>query len=152
MLSEVMMGKIGTPPKPVIVMIAPVIIRGEYGGYTSGTLSLEQIWEYIDQSTDENTMLYTLIDKNDNVIMTNRTDQTVMTPFVRGKLAMLFLILLGALVLAELLSRWSIVTLEKLRLITQDLPDRLSTDGKEIAPGASRPRRHCGILTPITAL
>ena len=50
-----------------------------------------------------------------------------------GKLTLLFLILLGALALAELLSRRSIVTLEKLRLITHDLPARLATDGKEIA-------------------
>jgi len=198
MLSEVMMGKIGVH-KPVVAMIAPVAIHGEYGGFIGGILSLKQILDHLDKSTGENASIYTLIDKNGNVIMTNRTDQTVMTPFVRvkgtlnrldagisqwvpvvspntpiserwknsfyiaettigalaewklileqpvapfqkalydnytGKLTLLFLILIGALALAEFLSRSSIATLEKLRLITHDLPRRLLTDEKEIA-------------------
>ena len=205
MLSEVVMGRIGTP-KPMITMLVPVVIDGEYGGYVTGILSLEQIREHLNKSKHENATLYTLIDKNGNVIMTSRTDQKVMTHFVRGsgtinhldagicqwvpvvppntsimerwkssfyvaetaigrmaewklileqpvapfqkmlydnytgKLTLLFLILLGALVLAELLNRRSIVTLEKLRKITRDLPGRLSTDGKgkEIAWPESR--------------
>jgi signal transduction histidine kinase len=198
MLSEVMMGKIGAP-KPVVAVIAPVVIHGEYGGFIGGILSLKQILEHLDKNTGENTSFYTLIDKNGNVIMTNRTDQTVMTPFVRvkgtlnrldagisqwvpvvspntpvserwknsfyiaetiigalaewklileqpvapfqkalydnytGKLILLFLILIGALALAEFLSRRSIATVEKLRLITHNLPRRLVTDEKEIA-------------------
>jgi signal transduction histidine kinase len=197
MLSEVMMGKIGTH-KPVVAMIAPVVINGEYGGFIGGILSLKQILERLDKSTGENASIFTLIDKNGNVITTNRTDQTVMTPFVRGegtlnrlnagisqwvpvvspntpiserwknsfyiaestigamaewklileqpvapfqktlydnytgKLTLLFLILIGALALAEFLSRSSIATLEKLRLITHDLPRRLVTDEKDI--------------------
>ncbi len=197
MLSEVVMGRIGTP-RPIIAMLAPVIISGEYGGYVSGILSLEQIREYLDTSTQEIAMLYTLIDKNDNVIVTNRIDQVVMTPFVRGmgainyldsgisqwmptlppntpvserwkksfyiaettigslmewklileqpvapfqkklydnytgKLILLFMILLGALILAEFLSRGAIVTLDNLRLITNGLSDRLSMDGKAV--------------------
>ena len=190
MLSEVVMGRVGVP-MPMVTMLAPVIIHGEYGGYVTGILSLEQIREDLDESMNENALLYTLIDKNGNVIMTNRTDQTVLAHFVRGKgtlnhfdagisqwipvvspntaimerwknsfyvaetnignlaewklileqpvapfqetlhdnytgkLTLLFLTLLGALVLAELLSRRSIATLEKLRLITYDLPGRL---------------------------
>ncbi|MEI6313880.1 MAG: cache domain-containing protein [Syntrophus sp. (in: bacteria)] len=197
MLSEVLMGRVGAP-KPRVFMLAPVIIHGEFGGYVVGVLSLEQIREQLDKNLAENNTLYTLLDKNGNIIMTNRTDQTVMTPFVRGKgtfnrldkgisqwvprlppntppterwqksfytaettigntaewklileqpvapfqktiydnytgkLTLLFLILLGALALAELLSRRSIVTLEKLRLITHDLPVRLATDSNEI--------------------
>ena len=198
MLSEVVMGRIGVP-KPMTTMLAPVVIQGEYGGYITGILSLEQIREHIDKSMHENATFYTLIDKNGNVIMTNRADQKVMTQFDRGsgtlhphdsgisqwmpvmspntpileqwknsfyvaettigslsewklileqpvapfqkalyddytgKLTLLFLILLGAQILAELLSRWSIVAFDKLRLITHDLPARLTTDGKEIA-------------------
>ncbi|MFA6499317.1 MAG: ATP-binding protein [Desulfurivibrionaceae bacterium] len=197
MLSEVVLGRIG-PPKPMVTMLAPVVIGGEYNGYVTGILSLEQIRQHLIKSTDENAMLFTLLDKNGNVIMTNRTDQTVMTPFMRGKgtcnridtrisqwvptllpntppteqwqksfyieeteigdlaewklvleqpvapfqktlydnytgkLTLLFLILLGALALAELLSRRIVVTLEKLRLITHDLPMRLVTNAKEI--------------------
>ena len=48
------------------------------------------------------------------------------------KLMLLFLILLGALVLAELLSRKIVGTLRLLRTLTHELPDRLVPDSKEI--------------------
>jgi len=152
----------------------------------------------LDNEFDHSAALYTLIDKNNNVIATNRTDQTIMSSFVRdegtfhhldngisqwvpmvppntpiserwkqsvyvtevtigdaaewrlileqpiapfqkslynnytGKLTLLFLILLGSLTLAELLSRRAIATLKKLYLITNDLPDKLTTGGEEI--------------------
>ncbi len=198
MLSEVVMGRIGTP-RPMVTMLAPVVMGGKYGGYVTGILGLEQIRDHLDKSSDENATLYTLLDRNGNVIMTNRTDQKVMRPFVRGKgtlnrldkgisqwvpmvppntpiserwkksfyiaettigdlaewklvleqpvapfqkklydnytgkLTLLFLVLLGGLVLAELLSRRTVATLEQLRLLTRDLPARLATDSKAIA-------------------
>jgi len=49
------------------------------------------------------------------------------------KLTILFIILLGALALAELLSRRTVATLGQLRTMTHDLPVRLATDGKDIA-------------------
>ena len=198
MLSEVGMSRIGIP-SPRLLIIAPVVIRGEYSGFVAGTLNMEQIQEHFGSSKSENATLYTLMDKNNNVIMTNRKDQKVMTPFMRGKgtlirldngiskwlpqlpsntppperwmksfyvaettigdlaewklvleqqvapfhknfynhysekFTLLFLVLLGALALAEFLSRRSIVTLKNLGLITIDLPDRLAAKGKDIA-------------------
>ncbi len=197
LLSEVYIGRVGIP-QPIVAMLAPVVIGGEYSGYVVGVLSLEQIKEHLTKSTDANAALYTLLDKNGNVIMTNRPDQTVMQPFFRGngilnrldegisqwvpmlppntppterwqksfyiaespignlaewtlvlelpvapfqkslydkytgKLTLLFLILLGALGLAEFLSRRIIVTLEKLLQITHDLPVRMTPDGQDI--------------------
>jgi len=182
----------------MVTMLAPVVIAGEYGGYVTGILSLEQIRKDLDKGTAEHTSLYTLLDKNGNVIMSNRADQKILTPFARdiwmlkridnnisqwipavgnnvsimerwcksyyvaetpigslaewklvleqpeapfqkalyddytGKLTLLFLILLGALALAEWLSRSSIFTLEKLTQITRDLPVRLGKEGGEI--------------------
>jgi len=84
MISEVVMGRIGVP-KPMVAMLAPVVISGEYGGYVAGILSLEQIRVQLDKNLAENATLYTLLDKNGNVILSNRTDQTVMKPFMRGK-------------------------------------------------------------------
>jgi len=84
MLSEVVMGRFGRP-KPMVAMAAPVIIRGGYGGYVFGVLGLEQIREILNNSVDQHASFYTLLDKNGTVIMTNRADQKVMTPFVRGK-------------------------------------------------------------------
>lgn len=82
MLSEVVMGRMGTP-KPIVTVLAPVMVRREYGGYIAGILDLSKIEEYFDSSTGQSGRLYTLIDKNGNVIMTNRVDQKVMTPFIR---------------------------------------------------------------------
>ena len=49
-----------------------------------------------------------------------------------GQLTLLFLILLGALALAELLSRRIVATLEQLQSLTYELPIRLATNGEEI--------------------
>ncbi len=197
MLSAVLMGRIGIP-QPRIFVLAPVVVRGEFAGYTIGVLNLEQIGNHLKNSTKNTTILFTLLDKDNTVIMSNRPDQTIMTPFVRsngtlnhlepeidqwlpvvaantpiserwkqssyvaettvgslaqwkliveqpvapfqkmlydnytGKLTLLFLIFLGALMLAHFISRRSTVTLEKLRLITQNLPSTVAMDGTDI--------------------
>ena len=197
MLSEVLMGRVG-PPKPRVFMLAPVVIRGEYNGYVVGVMSLEQVREQLDKSLVNDGTLYTLLDKNSKIILTNRPDQKVMTPFERGKgtlniidknisqwvptlppntpaserwkksyytmqstvgdlaewqlileqpvapfqkvlfnsysrkLFLLFLILLGALALAEFLSRRIVATLEKLRLLTHELPLKLTSRFTEV--------------------
>jgi PAS domain S-box-containing protein len=84
MVSEVVMGRVGTPSSRVL-MLAPVVVRGEYNGFVAGALNLDQIKEYLDKSVGSHTLIYTLLDKNSNVVMSNRPDQKVMTPFVRGK-------------------------------------------------------------------
>ena len=84
MLSEVVVGKIGSR-KPNVLMIVPVVIEGKYGGYVAGTLGLNQILDYLGKKLEGHTAFFTLLDKNGNVIMTNRKDQTVMTPFMRDK-------------------------------------------------------------------
>jgi PAS domain S-box-containing protein len=197
MFSEVLMGRIGVP-KPRIFVLAPVVVQGEFAGYTIGVLSLEQIGDHLKNSTANTTILFTLLDKDNKVIMSNRPDQTPMTPFARskgtlihldagihqwmpempanttnsarwnksyyvtettvgslaewklifeqpvgpfqkilydnytGKLTLLFIIFLGALMLAQFISRRSIATLQKLGLITRDLPKKLATDGADI--------------------
>ena len=197
MVSEVIMDRVGIA-KPMVAARAPVIMDGKYGGYVTGILSLAQIREQLDSSTMGHAVLYTLLDKNDHVIMSNRSDQTVMKPFVRsegklsqldadisqwvpalaantsisdrwqdsfyiaqtavgglaewtlileqpvapfqktlysnysGKLTLLFVILLAALPLAELLSRQIMGTLDVLGTLTRNLPARLATSDREI--------------------
>ena len=84
MLSEVVTGRVGTPG-PIVSMLAPVVMDGKYGGYIIGVLELEQVREILNNSSDHISTPYTLIDKNGNVIMSNRADQKVMTPFKRGE-------------------------------------------------------------------
>ncbi|CAK0778117.1 histidine kinase [Gammaproteobacteria bacterium] len=192
MLSEVVMGRMGTP-KPMVVLLAPVVIQGEYGGYISGILSLSQIRDALEKSTESDTLRYTLLDKNGHIILTNRPEQRVMTPLTRGEgnlnrldesisqwvpvlppnvpiserwkasfyvaetpvghlaewklileqpvapfqkilytrytdaLALLFLILLATLTLAEFLSRKIVATSEQLSDLTHALPATLET-------------------------
>jgi signal transduction histidine kinase/PAS domain-containing protein len=198
MLTEVVVARVG-PPVPMVAIMAPVIFAGEYGGYVIGILRLAQIKNFLDENSKNKTTLYTLVDRNGKVIISNRTDQTVLEPFTReqgalnrldaeisqwvpvipphtpimerwknslyvaeiaignmaewklileqpvapfqrllaaqysGKLAVLFLVFLGSLALAEIISRRSMSTLEQLRLITHDLPIRLGTETKKIA-------------------
>jgi len=84
MLSDVLMGRVGQP-KPRVFMLSPVLDQGKFNGYVIGVISLDQIRELLDKSITLNNTLYTLIDKNGNIIMSNRSDQKVMSPFVRGK-------------------------------------------------------------------
>lgn len=84
MLSEVVISRIGVH-RPIVMMLAPVVKQGAYGGYVVGVLGLEQIREHLDKNAGANNSLYTLLDRNGNVIMTNRRDQKVMAPFMRGK-------------------------------------------------------------------
>ena len=84
MLSEVVIGRIGAP-KPIVTLIAPVLIGGVYAGYISGILSLDQVRNFLDKNSENETSLYTLLDKNGNIILTNRKEQRVMTPLARGE-------------------------------------------------------------------
>lgn len=197
MFSEVIVGKVGII-KPRVLILAPVVVSKKFSGYVFGVLDLGQIKEHFIKSTVENGTLYTLLDQNGNVILSNRTDQTVMKPLSRGageikplgsnikqwtpelpansplserwsksyyiaetavgdraewrlileqpvapfqkilfrnyssKLIELFLILLGTLVLAELLSRRIAVSLGKLSTLTRDLPSRLIEHSEDI--------------------
>jgi len=198
MLSEVIMGKVGEI-MPRALMLAPVIISEKYNGYVFGVLDFSQLQNLFDANSGHKAIRYTVVDRNNNVIMSNRSDQKIMEPFVRldgtlnrldaeisqwipamtpyvtiserwkqssyvveatvdnlanwklileqplapyqgklyhnyaCKLSLLFFILLGALVLAELLSRRFIATIDKLCLITQDLPIRLMKSDEKIA-------------------
>ncbi|MDD5175949.1 MAG: ATP-binding protein [Sterolibacterium sp.] len=199
MLSEVVMARIGVR-EPVVSMLAPVVIDGEYGGYIIGVLSLGQIRDYLEKSAESNTMFYTLLDTNGNIILTNRQGQKIMTPFMRGQgslnrldekisqwvptlppnitilerwkssyyvaestigklaewklileqpvapyqkilyaryadaLALLFLMLLAALALAEFLSRRVMATTEQLSELTQNLPAAVVAGTQTVLP------------------
>jgi PAS domain S-box-containing protein len=82
-LSEVVMGRIGAP-KPIVTLLAPVVVEGEFRGYITGILSLDQIRDFLGKSTEADTMRYSLVDKNGNVILSNSQEHRMMEPFVRG--------------------------------------------------------------------
>ena len=193
MLAEVVMGRIGTP-RPVSILLAPIVVRGTYSGYINGVLNLDGLRGEFDNRLGLLATHYTLVDKNGHVIMTNRTDQKVMAPFAPGSgtllpldadtsqwvpllpdrtpsterwarssylrqsgvgeqsewrlileqplapfqkllferytrdMAMLILLFVLSLVMAEGVSRWMAHPQEELSRLTQDLPLRLATN------------------------
>ncbi len=197
-LSKLIMGKVGSA-KPVVLMLAPVTIKDHYAGYIEGILDLGQIRGYLNNNVAQNSMFYTLLDRNGKVILTNHTDQTVTQPFVLSggkvrrlddvisqwlpdlpantpimeqweqsvyftestidsleewklileqpvlpyqktlydiytqRLFILSLVLLGALMLAELLSRRINVTFKELGFITHDLSHKLMTEARDMS-------------------
>jgi len=83
-LSEVLVSRL-SPPDPIVIILAPVLSHGVYGGAVGGILSFDRITTILETSSEGQNMLYTLLDKNDNVIVTNQKDQKVMMPFSRSK-------------------------------------------------------------------
>jgi PAS domain S-box-containing protein len=84
LLAEVVMGRINTP-EPVAIILTAVLHNGEFNGYINGVLNLSRMQEIFVNPTGENLYYYTLLDKNENVIVTNRSDQKALEPFSRGK-------------------------------------------------------------------
>jgi len=84
MLSELVQGKIdaGTPRA---LMLAPVLAHGSYAGYIACVLNLDRVHAILQENADSEKMLYTLLDNNGKVILTNRAGQQEMTPLVRGQ-------------------------------------------------------------------
>lgn len=83
MLSEVVMGRIGVP-KPFVSIISPVVSNGAYAGYTIGVLDFDKLSTLVSDVAGGGEVLYTVLDRNGNIIVTNRSDQKTMNSFSRG--------------------------------------------------------------------
>ena len=191
MLSEMIWSRSGTREQ-MVALLAPVVVQGTFEGYVAGILDLGQIQKFLDLYIDRHSSFYTLLDGRGAVIMSNRPEQTVTKPFVRGsgtlklfdngnsqwiptlppntplterwaksfyvsesgigdlgewrlileqpvapfqkqlytsftgRLALLLVVLLAALALAEFLGRKIVVRLAELRTITYEFPSRLA--------------------------
>jgi PAS domain S-box-containing protein len=202
MLSEVVIGKVGRP-KPLVIVLAPVVARGRYAGYIAGVLDLQRVNQLIALNASSQQLqglLFTLVDKNGRIIVSNRDDLKGMDTFSRGagelkqiaggifqwlplshknvsiserwkssfyvaestignlaewKLILEFPIapvqkrldekyaaylteilamLLIALVLAKMISQWVVASLEALKGITANIPDKLATNADIVWP------------------
>jgi two-component sensor histidine kinase len=83
MVSEVVVSRVEAQ-KPIALVVSPVVVQGEYAGFIAGILSLSQIEDFVASNVKGTHVRYALIDKNDNIILTNHPDQKVMTPLRRG--------------------------------------------------------------------
>lgn len=84
MLSEVVMGRLGVP-KPFVSVLAPVVRNREYAGYAIGVLNFDKMSTFISAVAGGGEVLFSVLDRNGNIIVTNRADQKAMTPLSRGK-------------------------------------------------------------------
>ncbi len=82
-LSEVVAARIG-PPAPIVTVLAPVVRNDAFAGYVGGVMSLEPIHSFLRVVVADTGTLYTVLDKHQRVILTNRPGQEVMQPLVRG--------------------------------------------------------------------
>lgn len=71
-------------PDPVVVMVAPVLDNGRYKGAVGGLLSFDRIKSLLETNIEGQAVLFTLLDEDSNVIVTNYQDQEVMKPLRRG--------------------------------------------------------------------
>lgn len=81
-LSEVFLGRVGTP-RPIVAMVAPILVNGQYDGYVSGTFRIDQLRRVLDTSINGE-LSYILIDQGKRVIVTNHRDQQIMQPLERS--------------------------------------------------------------------
>jgi hypothetical protein len=81
-LSNIEMARIGIP-RPRLSIISPVAKNGILNHFILGVLDLKQIEKIFIKVAAENSLFYTLLDKNKNIIFTNHLDQKVMSSFKR---------------------------------------------------------------------
>ncbi len=84
MLSEVMPSRFSASGS-VAILLAPVLENGAYNGAVGGILNFDRIRTILQTHAAGRELRYTLLDRNGNVIFSNRKDQEAMTPFSMGK-------------------------------------------------------------------
>ena len=82
MLAEVVMGRIDKP-QPVAILLAPVLQQGQFDGYVNAVLKLDTVHIMLKQGVQSRYSLFTLLDQNGNVVMSNRPGQAMMKPLQR---------------------------------------------------------------------
>ena len=185
------------PSHTLAVLVLPEPDVGAIRGCIVGILNLKQLQDTLNNNLDQRSTLYSVIDAQGRVILTNRSDQKVLTSYFqakgtlkgagngvsrwfpvrdgkavgeelwkqssylcetslgeagwklvveqplasfqfalfgdnRDKFAILFLVLLGALAMAEILSRRTVSLLDQFNELTDGLPDRLMANRSPI--------------------
>ncbi len=83
MLSEVVMGRIGTP-KPFTSILVPIVKNGDYHGYVIGVINFDRIRELLAENVEGSGMQFILLDKNRNIIVTSYANRKSMMLFTRS--------------------------------------------------------------------
>jgi len=70
-------------PEPVVALVTPAAADGAARTCIIGILSLKQLQGILKSSLDQQSTLYSVLDRQGRVILTNRPDQQVMAPYVQ---------------------------------------------------------------------
>ncbi|MDX9789016.1 MAG: histidine kinase [Desulfobacterales bacterium] len=79
-IPDVMMGKLGNPV-PIAMLLAPIVIDGNYKGYVSGVIDISGLISDIKQLAAQEYIHFTLVDAKFQVIASSHTDQKIMEVF-----------------------------------------------------------------------
>lgn len=82
MLAEVVKARIDAP-EPIAILVAPIVRQGRFDGYVNAVLKLGRIQLMLQQGLQTSNSIYTLIDQNGNIIMSNDPQQSMMKPMLR---------------------------------------------------------------------
>ena len=81
-ITDVVMGKFGNPI-PIVLLLSPVVVNGEYMGYASGVIDISEITEMLIRQVAQANVNLTLVDGNWKVIASTLADLKTLNPFVR---------------------------------------------------------------------
>ena len=79
---DVMMGSLGKPA-PVVLLLAPIIINGDYRGFCAGVVETAQISSLLESVIEKRNMNITVIDGKDQVVASSIPGLKVMDAFRR---------------------------------------------------------------------
>jgi signal transduction histidine kinase len=81
-IPDVMMGKLGKPT-PIALLLAPIVVGGEYKGYASGVIDVKELSTAFTHILKQSNSNVTLVDGHWRVIASSLADQKIMSPFLR---------------------------------------------------------------------
>lgn len=82
-LSEVLISRIGQP-EPITVIMAPIVIDGEYDGYAAALLNLKRVQKILSVHGMTPGLRCTILDRNNKVIASNQAGLQAMASFSRA--------------------------------------------------------------------
>lgn len=80
-ITDMLIGKLA-PPAPIVILLAPIVISGEYKGYCSGVVETSSLASFLRNLKTESIHI-TLVDGQNKVIVSTSPDFQTNSPFTR---------------------------------------------------------------------
>lgn len=82
-IPDIVMGRLGNNI-PRAIMLAPIIVNGQYGGFCVGVIDLDMIQNLLKTQAGSHSMHITLVDRKEQVVTSTRSDLKTMSHFEFG--------------------------------------------------------------------